>query len=48
MSEHVTQQVIEAFTANDLDALAALMDETVSWHAVDARAACRDRGEVLI
>lgn len=47
MTEHVTQQVVEAFTANDLDALAALMDPALTWHAVDAHAACHDRGEAL-
>lgn len=47
MTEHVTQQVVDAFTANDLAALAALMGTGVTWHAVDARAACHDRDEVL-
>jgi hypothetical protein len=41
------QQVIDASTANDLEALAALMDTGVTWHAVAARAACHDRDEVL-
>jgi len=47
MAEHVTQQVIDAFTANDLDALAALMADEVTWHAVDAHAACHDRAQVV-
>lgn len=47
MAEHITQQVIDAFTANDLDGLAALMAGEVTWHAVDAHGACHDRAQVV-
>lgn len=51
MTTDISTQLIEAFTANDPDALGALMDVGVTWHAVDARAAgqanCADRQAVV-
>ncbi len=51
MTTDVSRQLIEAFAANDAEALGALMDVGVTWHAVDARAAadatCADRAEVV-
>jgi hypothetical protein len=47
MTERIAQQVVDAFAANDLESLAALLDSEVTWHAVDAHAACHDRAQVL-
>lgn len=51
MTTDISAQVIDAFAANDPDAIGALMDVGVTWHAVDARAAghatCADRAEVV-
>ena len=48
MPVDVTEQVINALVINDITALGTLMDDEVTWHAVDAvHSACHNREEVL-
>jgi hypothetical protein len=48
MPADVTEQVINALVSNDITSLGRLMDDQVTWHAVDAvHSACHNREEVL-